>query len=51
MIEKELGTTPGDIVWANINCDESEELVLDYRIEVVPTLILLNKELKQIESK
>ena len=50
-LETELGKAPGDVVVANINCDESEELVLDYRVEVVPTLVLLNQELNVIQSK
>lgn len=38
------------VVIVEVNCDEAEELVLDYKIEGVPTFILLDKNLKPIDS-
>ncbi len=35
---------------AEINCDEAEELVLDYQIEGVPTFIVLDKNLNPLKS-
>ena len=35
---------------AEINCDDAEELVLDYQIEGVPTFIVLDKNLNPLKS-
>ena len=34
-------SSPNSFVLGRINTDEAEELVLDYKIEGVPTIILL----------
>lgn len=48
IIEKELAKFPGKLTIANINCDESEELVLDYRVDVVPMLVVLDSNLSPL---
>ena len=48
IIEKELTKFPGKLTIANINCDESEELVLDYRVDVVPMLVVLDSNLSPL---
>lgn len=46
LLEGELPKHSNEFVVAEVNCDEAEELVLDYKIEGVPTFILLDKNLK-----
>ena len=50
LIESEIVKNPSNFTLGRINTDESEELVLDYKIEGVPTLILLNSDLTVRES-
>lgn len=48
MIEGQLTKYPGKLTIANINCDESEDLVLDYRVDVVPMMVLLSCDMSPV---
>ena len=46
VLEKELNDNPNAFTVANINTDEADEVVIEYEVEVVPTVVVLKRDEK-----